>query len=106
MTSSNGNIFRVSGHLFGENSPVTGDSPQRTCIQGQDRTEKRQQKGRKKEKHIYVNEDSTRFRAGPAKDARFLENTGNISDTRTMYSKILDKDNFGHVKVIPKLETK
>ena len=101
MTSSNGNIFRVSGHLYGENSPVTGDSPQRTCIQ-----EKRQQKGKKKEKHIYVNEDSTRFRAGLAKDARSLKNTGNISDTRTMYGKILHKDNFGHVKVIPKLETK
>ena len=62
-----------------------------------------------KEKHIYVNEDLTRFRAGLAKDARSLKNNGNISDTWTMYGKILVtdnwvKDNFGHVKVITKSE--
>ena len=57
-----------------------------------------------KEKHIYVNEDLTRFRAGLAKDARSLKNNGNISDTWTMYGKILVKENFGHVKVITKSE--
>ena len=57
-----------------------------------------------KEKHIYVNEDLTRFRAGLAKDARSLKNDGNISDNWTMYGKILVKDNFGHVKVITKSE--
>ena len=57
-----------------------------------------------KEKHIYVNEDLTRFRAGLAKDARSLKNNGNISDTWTMYGKILVKDNFGHVKVITQSE--
>ena len=57
-----------------------------------------------KEKHIYVNEDLTRFRAGLAKDARSLKNNGNISDTWTMYGKMLVKDNFGHVKVITKSE--
>ena len=59
-----------------------------------------------KEKHIYVNEDLTRFRAGLAKDARSLKNNGNISDTWTIYGQILVKDNFGHVKVITKSEDK
>ena len=53
---------------------------QRTCVQGQDRTEKRQQKGINKRGHIYVNENLARFRAGLAKDARSLKNTGNILD--------------------------
>ena len=57
-----------------------------------------------KEKHIYVNEDLTRFRAGLAKDARSLKHNGNISDTWTMYGNILVKDNFGLVKVITKSE--
>ena len=54
--------------------------------------------------NIYVNEDLTRFRAGLAKEARSLKTNGKISDTWTMYGKILVKDSFGHVKVINRLE--
>ena len=54
--------------------------------------------------NIYVNEDLTRFRAGLAKEARSLKTNGKISDTWTMYGKILVKDNFGHVKVVTRLE--
>ena len=49
---------------------------------------------------IYINEDLTQFRAALAREARSCKKSGLISDTWTMYGKILAKDNHGHVSVI------
>ena len=75
---------KFTGHRRGPSENVCSRSRQNWKKQ-------RQQKEKKEEKHIYVNEGLTRFRAGLAKDARSLKNTGNISDIRTMYCKILVK---------------
>ena len=53
---------------------------------------------------IYINEDLTQFRAALAREARSCKNSGLISDTWTMYGKILTKDNHGHVSVIRRHE--
>ena len=51
-------------------------------------------------KRIYINEDLTQFRAALASEARSYKKSGLISDTWTMYGKLLMKDNYGHVSVI------
>ena len=53
---------------------------------------------------IYINEDLTQFRAALAREARSCKKSGLISDTWTMYGKILIKDNHGHVSVIRRHE--
>ena len=55
-------------------------------------------------KRIYINEDLTQFRAALASEARSYKKSGLISDTWTMYGKILMKDNYGHVSVISRRE--
>ena len=51
-------------------------------------------------KKIYINEDLTKFRAGLAREGRSYKNSGLISDTWSIYGKIMTKDNHGHVSVI------
>ena len=51
---------------------------------------------------IYINEDLTKFKAGLAREARSIKNAGLISETWTIYGKVMIKGNFGHVKIITK----
>ena len=50
--------------------------------------------------NIYMNDDLTNLRAGLARDARSLKTNNKISDTWTIYGKVMIKDNHGHVKTI------
>ena len=63
-----------------------------------------QKKTRTNQPKIYLNEDLTKLRADLAKKARSLKTARKISDTWTIYGKILVKDNFNQVKVITKAE--
>ena len=49
---------------------------------------------------IYINEDLTQFRAGRAREARSYRASGLISETWTIYGKVMIKDNFGRVHII------
>ena len=49
---------------------------------------------------IYINEDLTQFRAGLAREARSYRASGLVSDTWTIYGKVMIKDNFGRVRII------
>ena len=47
-----------------------------------------------------INEDLTQFRAGLAREARSYRASGLISETWTIYGKVMIKDNFGRVHII------
>ena len=49
---------------------------------------------------IYINEDLTQFREGMAREARSYRASGLISDTWTIYGKVMIKENFGRVRII------
>ena len=51
-------------------------------------------------KHIYINEDLTKFHANLARDARALRNSGVINDIWTQYGKIIVKDKQNRISVI------
>ena len=49
---------------------------------------------------IYINEDLTALRASLAREARSCKNAGLITDTWTIYGKVLVKDHYNRVSVI------
>ena len=49
---------------------------------------------------IYINEDLTTLRASLAREARSCKNAGLITDTWTIYGKVLVKDHYNRVSVI------
>ena len=51
-------------------------------------------------KHIYINEDLTKFCANLARDARAPRNSGLINDTWTQCGKIIVKDKQNRISVI------
>ena len=49
---------------------------------------------------IYINDDLTQFRAGLAREARSYRASCLISETWTIYGKVMIKDSFGRVHII------
>ena len=49
---------------------------------------------------ICINEDLTQFRAGLAREAPSYRASGLVTDTWTIYGKVMIKDTFGRVRII------